>query len=272
MNSNVQTSSSVSLLATFRRHALLGDQVPARMVEQLMEPIPIRRRRPSRQSSARDSRARAPERPAQRLPWPGGVAVPLVLDVSPCLPVALDLVQPPGEEGRSEQRHPDREQLGRLAAERIAVLLPDQDRERQDQEHAVRPGQRRQRAEHAGQPPALEPGRKERADQQHQEGRLGVDRGEEERGREEGQRPDRGGRDSCGRNRARAGGRAAPGRPRSKCSRSGSRLPRTKYRTSRAGSASPMGRAAKTQPWQYGPRSPRPRSVGTRGRPTSASG
>ena len=71
-----------------------------------------------------------------------------------------------------------------------AVLVPEQRQKRKDEEDATRTAERRADAHQPRQPEHIAPPEIERADGEEEKQRLRVDRGEEERRREECQRPD----------------------------------------------------------------------------------
>ena len=97
----------------------------------------------------------------------------------------------------------------RSRARRGPRRVPPEQHERHEQHDARAARRRRQAAEHARPRPAVGPRRVDRADRQHEEQRLAVDRREEERHRHERRREHRAARDRRRRSRARRAGAAA---------------------------------------------------------------
>ncbi len=131
------------------------------------------------------------QRAIEGAPRPGECAVPGALDFDEIAPVSLSPLQIRPEDERPEQRHPDVDALRDHRPQVEPVLLDPKHRKGDHQEDAVRARQRRQRAQHAGKPPAAHARAQDRGHTEHEEERFGVDRVEEERGWEQRKRPER---------------------------------------------------------------------------------
>ena len=126
----------------------------------------------------------------QRLPGRGGVAVPLLLHIDKGVPVTLLAVEDRGEDGRTERGEECRDDPRPVAAPVGAMTIPEQRQKGQDKKDPAGTAQCRGDTHQSRQPEHVAPPEVERAGGEEEKERFRVDRGEEERRREEGQRPD----------------------------------------------------------------------------------
>ncbi len=119
-------------------------------------------------------------------PRGGREAVPLPLLLLPVEEAESLPGEDPAKDDEAERRDEAKQDLGEPAAEVHAVLLDEEHRQRRAEEDAGGASHGCEEADDDGEEPVVLAGGPERGNGEQEEERLGIDRAEEERGREDG--------------------------------------------------------------------------------------